>query len=63
MNEYDSGFFIELQPESVKESAMIVRLGLNSTKNLDVSCFALKDSIGAQITIGIRKNETNQIGK
>ena len=61
INEYDS-FFMELTPETVAEAALLIRMGVNHKKEIEVSTWAsASGSIGSQISIGRRIYSGNVI--
>lgn len=59
--EFDECFSIDLHAEDLEECALLVRLGLNATKDLrSVTSYAYKD-ISSAIVIGKRKNHTSMV--
>ena len=61
IKEYDN-FFIEINPETIAEAALLIRMGVNFKKQIDVRTWVSKEgSIGTQISIGRRVDSNNLI--
>lgn len=58
-------YFMELVPETMVEAAMLVRMSINSTKELrGLTTHAMSDgTFCSQIAIGIRKTTSSEIRK
>lgn len=58
----DHGYFIEFSSDTVEDAALLVRMGMNFTKDApSLSVYAGKTQFDAQLLIGRRKNSTTQI--
>ena len=63
MNEHESCFSIDLEAETMEDASMLVRFGMNSTKELKYSAAnSYKDgTFYGSVTIGKRKRTVTRI--
>jgi len=62
LDEYSETFFLELLPESQEDEHILVRFGLNATKELKfASVIVMEDDTVAQICILKRKRPLNSL--
>jgi len=53
--------FIDLRPETMKEAALLVRLGLRRKKEIDLSVRAEGDDFSARLVAEHHRNASNRI--
>ena len=65
VNEHGGCFSINLEPETIAEAALLIRLGINGTKEVrSLSAYASGDNtISACVVIGKHKKPSSQVAK
>jgi hypothetical protein len=60
--EHTETFSLNLEAETVKEAALLIRFALNATKQVKYTgCGAIGDEVNAQIMIGRRARPTGSV--
>jgi hypothetical protein len=62
VTEHDFGFWLELFPESQQEAIVLIRLGMNGTKEKVLfSTYCNQESVHTQMSISKRKQPVSKI--
>lgn len=63
INEYNDTFWINFEPETIKEACQLTRIKLNATKEIKAiyTCFYRLDNISSSIILSKRKQTKSSI--